>query len=114
LKKAIAESRVFLPLVSSRAISKRGYFQKELRRSLALAEEVPEGTVYIIPVLLDEECASLLPQALKKYHWILWRGLDGGGQLERALDFALGVDRADADFDGWISPLVQNPLLPRL
>jgi hypothetical protein len=108
IEKAIAESRVFLPLVSSSAISKRGYFQRELRRSLSVAEEMPEGTVYIIPVLLDEECARSLPQALKKYHWILWRGLDVGGQLERALDFALGVDRADADFRS----LVQNPVLP--
>ena len=77
--------------MSSRAISKRGYFQKDLRRSLSVAEEVPEGTIYIIPVLLDLECTESLPQSLKKYHWILWR--EGDGQLERALDFALGIDR---------------------
>lgn len=50
IRKAIRQSQVFLPLLSSNAMSKRGYFQKELRKSIEVAEEVPEGEIYIIPV----------------------------------------------------------------
>jgi TIR domain len=111
IKKAIAASRVFMPLISSRAISARGYFQKELRRSLSVAEEVPEGTAYIIAVLLDCDCARSLPDALRKYHYLILTGMEVGEQsngatdfarfwretefveLQRALDFALRIDR---------------------
>jgi hypothetical protein len=107
IKKAISASRIFLPIISSKGIAKRGYFQKELRRSLSVAEEIPEGTIYIIPVLLylDEECAESLPEVLQKYHWLIWQGISAGGQLERALDFALGIDRVNSDWQ-----LVRHPL----
>lgn len=113
IEKAITKSRVFLPIISSGAISKRGFFQKELKRSFDIAEEVPESTVFIIPVLIDKECSQMLPQALKKYHWILWQDPDGGGQLEKALDFALEIDRPKTDRrDMYLTGLVRNPLRP--
>jgi hypothetical protein len=34
-----------MPRLSSNAMSKRGYFQKEIRKSVEFAEEVPEGEI---------------------------------------------------------------------
>ncbi len=91
IRRAIRQSQVFLPLLSSNAMSKRGYFQKELRKSIEVAEEVPEGEVYIIPVLLDTDCET--PEALKKYHWLQYDSSQRFplSDVQRALDFALGV-----------------------
>ncbi|QUY41849.1 toll/interleukin-1 receptor domain-containing protein [Acaryochloris marina] len=100
IRRAIRRSQVFMPLLSSNAIAKRGYFQKELRKSVEVAEEVPEGEIYIIPVLLDTDCEP--PEALKKYHWLNYHSSDLErtehgiplSRFQRALDFALGVKNA--------------------
>jgi hypothetical protein len=91
IERAISDSHVFMPLLSSSSIQHRGHFQKELRKSFSVAEEVPEGATFIVPVLLDRECVDSLPQQVRKYHCLEWApgkswGLDA---VRAALDFAL-------------------------
>ena len=54
IRKAMGECHFFLTLLSSRALSKRGYVQKELKMALDMLDEFPEEEVFIIPVRLDE------------------------------------------------------------
>ena len=54
ITKAISECSYFIAVLSSRSIGKRGYVQKEIRLALAIADEYPEGRIFIIPVRLDE------------------------------------------------------------
>jgi len=54
-------------------------FQKELRRSLEVAEEIPVGDIYVIPVKLDD-CE--VPESLKKYHWCQSRDSNGYNHLD--------------------------------
>lgn len=65
--KAIKECHIVLVLLSSSAVSKQGYIQKELKFALDRADEMPEGTVFIIPVRLDN-CA--FPERIKKWQWV--------------------------------------------
>ena len=54
IRKAIKESRFFILLLSSRSVSKRGFYQREVRLALNVLDEFPEDDIYVIPARLDE------------------------------------------------------------
>ena len=54
IRKAIRESRYFVAILSSQSVSKRGFFQTELKEALEVYREFPQGSIYLIPVRLDE------------------------------------------------------------
>ena len=54
IEKAIEESDCFIALLSSKAMSRRGYVHKELGQALDILEEMPQSSVYLIPARLDE------------------------------------------------------------
>ncbi len=67
IRRAIRKSDVVLVCLSRASISKAGYLQKELRRVLDVADEQPEGTIFVIPIKL-EECE--VPDRLSAWHWV--------------------------------------------
>ncbi len=82
ITEALRSSDVVLVLVSSKAVTKRGYFQKEIRRAIDFAEYEPEGAIYVIPVLL-EDCP--VPTFLEKWQWVRLYEADGYARLLGAL-----------------------------
>jgi hypothetical protein len=52
--KAIRKADIIIVCLSSESVAKEGYVQKEFKRALSLAEEKPEGTIFVIPLRLDE------------------------------------------------------------
>lgn len=56
----------FIVCLSKHSVDKRGYVQKEIKMALDVADEIPEGGVFIIPLKL-EECE--IPDRLSKWHW---------------------------------------------
>jgi TIR domain len=66
--KAIRASDFFLALLSNTALGKRGYIQKELREALSVLDEIPEGSIYLLPVRLDE-CRPDNPK-MEELHWV--------------------------------------------
>jgi hypothetical protein len=67
IRKAIRASDVVLVCLSRSAISKVGYIQKEIKDVLDVAEEQPEGTIFLIPVRL-EPCE--VPDRIKRWQWV--------------------------------------------
>lgn len=67
IDKAVSQAHVVLAFLSNASVSKEGYVQKELKRALDVADEKPEGTIFVIPVRL-EDCP--VPERLKKWHWV--------------------------------------------
>jgi hypothetical protein len=68
--------------MSSRAVTKEGFVQREIRLSLEAAAEKPEGTIYLVPVRL-EECR--VPDILREWCWVdLFSDL-GYSRLRRSL-----------------------------
>lgn len=53
IERAIDLSQFFVGCFSRRAVSRRGYFQSELRYALDVATRVPQEQIYLIPVRLD-------------------------------------------------------------
>jgi class 3 adenylate cyclase len=67
IRSAIRRAKYVLAILSQNSIAKTGYVQKELKRALDVADEQPEGSVFLIPVRL-EECD--VPERLRHLHWV--------------------------------------------
>jgi hypothetical protein len=64
---AIRTTHVVIVCLSKQSTSQAGFRQKEIRMALDVAEQQPEGTIFVIPVRL-EECN--VPTRLGPYHWV--------------------------------------------
>ncbi|MBI5964995.1 MAG: SUMF1/EgtB/PvdO family nonheme iron enzyme [Chloroflexi bacterium] len=78
IEKAVESSDVVLVCLSNGSINKRGFVQKELRFALDVALEMPEETIFIVPLRL-EECTP--PRSLRDWQYSDYFE----GQRERAL-----------------------------
>jgi formylglycine-generating enzyme required for sulfatase activity len=91
---AIRKAHVIIVCLSSQSVVKEGYVQKEINHALDVSEEMPERTIFIIPLLFDE-CD--VPSRLKKYqyHWVGDSSVNTHPKLLRSLEIRaskLGVD----------------------
>ncbi len=64
IKKAVRNSDTVIVCLSNSSITKEGYIQKEIRFALDVAEEKPEGTIFLIPARL-EDCS--VPDSNKSF-----------------------------------------------
>jgi formylglycine-generating enzyme required for sulfatase activity len=92
---AIRHAEMFLACLSRQSIEKRGYVQREFRQALSAFAERPPGSIYLIPVRLDEcDVPDLeipdLDLNLRDIQWVdLWQ--EGGlARLVAAIEHALG------------------------
>ena len=69
----VRNSHAVIILLSKAAVASEGYFHKEVKLALETAAEKPEGTIFIIPIRLDE-CA--VPMMLQKYQYVDYFGSD--------------------------------------
>lgn len=67
ITKAVRSSDVIIVCLSKGSVTKAGYVQKEVKLSLDIADEQPEGTIFLIPAKL-EECD--VPNRLQRWHWV--------------------------------------------
>lgn len=82
IEEMIEKSDFVLTCLSKRSINKRGYVQKELRKTLEVVELQPEGRVYLIPLRLDD-CE--IPRSLGKFNYIDVFEESGYNLLERSI-----------------------------
>jgi hypothetical protein len=67
IKRRIKEIDVVAVCLSPGAITKKGYLQAEIKYALDVAEQQPEGTIFIIPIKLAH-CD--MPDRLSHLHWV--------------------------------------------
>lgn len=67
IEEAVAGADVVIVCLSTHSVNKEGYVQKEIKLALDAADKKPEGTIYIIPVKL-EECE--VPKRLRPWQWV--------------------------------------------
>jgi len=84
IKKAIQEAHVIIVVLSKDSVKKEGYVQKEISEALDVAEEKPEGTIFIIPLRL-EECE--VPKRLSRWQWVNFYESEGYKNLMRSLQY---------------------------
>lgn len=80
--KAVRAADVVIVCLSAKSITKEGYVQKEIRYALDVADEKPEGTIFLIPLRL-EECR--VPTRLSRWQWIDYYEDQGYERLIMAL-----------------------------
>jgi len=106
IPKAVRSSDVVIICLSSRAITKAGYVQKEIKDALDVADRQPEGTIFLIPLRL-EVCE--VPERLRRWQWVdLFREI-GYERLLRALraraeSLGLGMHPSGPAGDRWRNP----------
>lgn len=76
-----------LVCLSNNSITKRGVVQQEITWALDILDQMPEETIYLIPVRL-EECPA--PERLSKLHWVDLFEPEGFEYLTRALNYEIG------------------------
>jgi hypothetical protein len=57
IEKAVETADVVIVCLSNQSVTKEGYVQRELRFALDIALQKPDGTIFIIPLKLDD-CES--------------------------------------------------------
>ena len=67
IQKAVKHSNIVVVCLSRLSINKAGYVQKEIRYALDVADEQPEGSVFIIPVRLE---ACDVPKRINRWQWV--------------------------------------------
>ncbi len=82
ITKAVRTSEVVVVCLSTNSISKAGYVQREIKQALDVADEQPEGRIFLIPVRLDD-CA--VPERLSRLHWVDMFETHGYARLLKAL-----------------------------
>ncbi|HKY28208.1 MAG TPA: DnaJ C-terminal domain-containing protein [Pyrinomonadaceae bacterium] len=87
IPKAVRDSDVVIVCLSQSSINKKGYLQKEIRYALDVADEQPEGTIFLIPLKL-EECD--IPEHLRRWQWVNFFEDRGYDRLMMALRRRMG------------------------
>ena len=82
ITKAVRASDVVLVCLSPTSVPKTGYVQKEIKLALDVADEQPEGSIFLIPVKL-EDCDR--PERLRRWQWVNLFEERGYEKLVRAL-----------------------------
>jgi hypothetical protein len=78
IKKAVKNTDVVIIFLTTDSINKKGYVQKEIKMTLDVADEQPEGSIFLIPLKL-EPCE--LPDRLSHCQW-----LDYFGDINKAYE----------------------------
>jgi len=82
VQKAVRESDAVIVCLSPSAVTKAGYVQKEIRLALDVADEQPQGAIFVIPIRLE---ACEVPERLKDWQWVDLFSEGGYEKLQRAL-----------------------------
>jgi hypothetical protein len=82
IPRAVRDSDVVIVCLSRSSVNRTGYVQKEIKYALDVADEQPEGTIFLIPARL-EQCE--LPGRLKHLHCVELYEARGFDKLTRAL-----------------------------
>jgi hypothetical protein len=94
ISEAVRSSHIVIVCLSATSVTKAGYVQREIRKVLDVADEQPEGAIYLIPLRL-EDCE--VPARLRRWHWVSLfepRGLEKLMQAlrERAREVGLNLE----------------------
>jgi hypothetical protein len=91
IENTIEGSDFVIICLSSRAVVKKGFVQREIRKTLEVVQMQPEDAVYLIPVRLD---ACQLPRSMAHLHAVDLFESEGFARLEESIRYAWRQSRA--------------------
>jgi hypothetical protein len=109
IETAIKECDIFIACLSNHSVNKVGFVQAELKRALEVADLMPEGRIFIIPVRLDD---CKLPTKLADLHWLNYFEAGSKEKLFKAIQGKINVQETlEADLNEFL--MRNNPELLR-
>jgi formylglycine-generating enzyme required for sulfatase activity len=84
ISKAVSLCHVVIVCLSQTSVTKEGFVQKEISIALDVADQKPEGTIFVIPARLDENLE--VPERLSQWHWVNLFEESGYRRLVHALN----------------------------
>jgi hypothetical protein len=117
IEQALKTSDFVIVFLSTRSVGKVGYVQREFRRALYHAEEMPEGFIHTIPVKLDD---CVVPHRFSHHQWANLSEAGAFERIVRALHHGLQQrgqplpepfthDLSSAQPETTPSPILQSP-----
>lgn len=85
IRKALKSSEFVFIFLTKNSTTKEGYLQKEIKSALRIAEEKPEGTIFLIPIKLED---VEVPESLKHIQWLEFYRNDKWERLIDALNIS--------------------------
>jgi hypothetical protein len=82
IPRAVRAADAVIVCLSSAATDRAGYFNKEIKFALDALDQQPEGSIYLIPVKL-EECT--IPDRLSHLHCVILEGDRGYDKVKKSL-----------------------------
>jgi hypothetical protein len=82
INRAIKNSDAIILCLTKRSVQKRGYVQREMKKAIDLAQEQPEGEIYVIPVRLDD---CKVPDSISNWQYVDLFATDGFQRLKKSL-----------------------------
>lgn len=82
IRQAVRSADCVAVCLSGTSTTRAGYVHKEIKEALDVADEQPEGTIFVIPARL-EEC--VVPSRLRHLHWVDLFTPSGYERLLRAI-----------------------------
>ncbi|NOT03260.1 MAG: toll/interleukin-1 receptor domain-containing protein [Anaerolineales bacterium] len=92
IEKAVKAADAVIVFISNNSVTKEGYVQKELRFVIGVADFMPEGRIFIMPIRLDE-CP--VPRPLSKLQYVDYFPKEAKGKSYLRLIEALHTRVAD-------------------
>ena len=86
IRRSIKESDFFISVLSSKSVNKRGFVNKEIKLALSVLDEFPKGSIFFIPVRLDECIPN--NERIKEIH-----------RVDMFPDWEVGIKRLCLDMD---------------
>lgn len=102
IPEAVRSSDVVIVCISQYSLDKEGYVQKEIRVALDVADEKPEGTIFLIPARL-EDCP--VPRRLAGFHWVDLFEKNGYTKLLEALRVRAATIATKRDRERVVPPI---------
>jgi hypothetical protein len=100
IEKAVEQADVVIVCLSNKSVDKEGYVQKELRFVLNIADEKPEGTIFVIPLRLDD---CQVPRRIRAWQYVDYFPKNSQASAYQRLIESLSTD----DFS---APKLQNQI----
>lgn len=99
IPRVIKQSEIFIACLSKRSVLKQGYVQKEFRLALNAYAERPPGSIFLIPLRLDDcELPDLqIPELsinIRDIQWLDYWKRDGAERLLTTIRNAIPEDRS--------------------
>ena len=106
IRAAIRSSAAFVAFLSTRAVDKTGYVQKEIREALDVAERMPPGRMFVVPVRIDD---CVVPERLRRWQRIDIFKRGGYGRLQAALLAHVGPESRRESLEVFPTPAFDTP-----